>query len=319
MGVLFNPALSEFVQTHAASLDYLAVIPDRTWTDHGPASKPRFEELTAPTTILENAAKNLPVIMHSIGLSICSADLFDEGYVDHLADWRGRFECPWASDHLSFTRFGFGHETNAAVALPVPYDRELLETIVPRAQSVIHKLGCPFLLENNVAYIKFPEEEMSEAEFLNALASESGCGLLLDLHNVYTNARNHAFDGVEFLSGLDLANVLEIHVAGGDEMMGFHTDSHAGPVPEGVWDLLDYVAPRASRLRAVTFEFHESSWPLLHDHGVLAQVERAQRFSPSPEFFHGPHRFSTCTRQHDTGYPARCGCPCARRRGAQRI
>lgn len=233
-------------------------------------------ELAAFAQVLDEAAGSLPIVMHSIGMSICSAGIFDEGYVNHLARWRTRYRCPWASDHLSFTRFGQGHEANAAVALPVPYDREMLDLVVPRARAARERLGCAFLLENNVSYIRFPDEELSEAEFLNQLADEAGCGILLDLHNVYTNAHNHGFDPQEFLLALDADKVMEIHVAGGDEMMGFHTDSHAGPVLEEVWDLLESVAPRLPALRGVTFEFHESSWPLLHDDGVLAQVERAR-------------------------------------------
>ena len=87
---------------------------------------------------------------------------------------------------------------------------------------------------------------------------------------------NHHFDAQRFLGSLDLDRVLEIHVAGGDAMMGFHTDSHTGPVAEGVWDLLEYVAPHTSALKAGTFEFHESSWPMLKDAGVLAQLDRAR-------------------------------------------
>ena len=114
------------------------------------------------------------------------------------------------------------------------------------------------------------------AEFLNRLMQRTGCGLLLDLHNVYTNAVNHGFDACRFLRSLDLDRVVEIHVAGGEPMMGFHTDSHTGPVAEGVWQLLECVAPHTSSLRGVTFEFHESSWPMLHDAGVLAQLDRAR-------------------------------------------
>ena len=162
------------------------------------------------------------------------------------------------------------------MALPIPYDREILDLVAPRARAASEQLGCPFLLENNVSYIQFPEEEFTEAEFLNRLALESGCHILLDLHNVYTNAHNHGVDAHHFLRALDPRVVMEIHVAGGDEMMGFHTDSHAGPVLEEVWDLLEDVAPRLPALRGVTFEFHESSWPLLHADGVLAQIERAR-------------------------------------------
>lgn len=276
VGVLFNPALSEFLRSHAASLDYLAVIPDRSWIDHGPGALPRFEELAAVSVVLDQAASSLPLVMHSIGMSICSAGIFDEGYLDQLARWRSRYDCAWASDHLSFTRFGQGHEANAAVALPVPYDRELLDLVVPRARTARERLGCAFLLENNVSYISFPDEEFSEPAFLNRLTRESGCGVLLDLHNLYTNACNHGLDARAFLDAIDPATVMEVHVAGGDEMLGFHTDSHAGPVLEAVWDLLEYIAPALPALRGVTFEFHESSWPSLHDAGVLAQVERAR-------------------------------------------
>jgi uncharacterized protein len=276
VGVLFNPALSEFVRAHRSTLDYLSVIPDRTWMDHGRGASPRFEELAAVSHVLDEAAGSLPLVMHSIGMSICSAGIFDEGYLDQLALWRARHGCAWASDHLSFTRFGQGHEANAAVALPVPYDREILDLVVPRARAARERLGCPFLLENNVSYVTFPDEELSEAAFLNHLVRESGCGLLLDLHNLYTNARNHRFDPKETLALLAHDAVVEIHVAGGDELLGFHTDSHAGPVLEEVWQLLEEIAPRLPALRGVTFEFHESSWPLLHDDGVLAQLERAR-------------------------------------------
>lgn len=276
VGVLFNPALIEFVDSHADALDYLALIPDRCWTDAGPGAEPRFAELAAPLAVIERAAARRPTVLHSIGMSLCSAQIFDLAYVENLAAWRRRFGCAWASEHLSFTRVGGGHEINASLALPVAYDAEMLELLGARTREVQRRLGCPFLLENNVYYVDIPEQEMSEAEFLNRLMRDTGCGLLLDLHNVLTNARNHRFDAEAFVLALDLDRVVEIHLAGGDEMMGFHTDSHTGPVDADVWPLLECVAPRAGNLRGVTFEFHESSWPLLHDAGVLAQLERAR-------------------------------------------
>jgi uncharacterized protein (UPF0276 family) len=274
--VLFNPALTEFVYSHSESLDYLAVIPDRSWVDHGQGSKARFEELPEVYRILSEVSHSLPVVMHCIGLSICSAEVFDEEYVSRLALWRARHDCVWASEHLSFSRSGTGHESNAAVALPVPYDREMLDLLIPRTRAVQMRLGCPFLLENNVYYFTFPYQEMTEAQFLNELTLETGCHLLLDLHNVYTNSINHGFDARSFLSALDLTRVLELHIAGGSSLLGFHIDSHSGPAPEGVWELLEFVAPRAPSLRGVTFEFHESTWPLLRDDGLLEHLERAR-------------------------------------------
>jgi len=214
--------------------------------------------------------------MHCIGLSICSADVFDEEYLSRLAQWRVRHDCLWISEHLSFSRSMSGHESNAAVALPIPYDRDVLDLVSHRVRTAQARLGCPFLLENSVNYFTFPHQDMTETEFLNQLTLDTGCHLLLDLHNVFTNSINHRFDARSFLASLDLTRVLEIHIAGGSSMMGFHIDSHTGPVPEGVWQLLDFVVPRAPALQGVTFEFHESSWPLLRDHGVLAQLDRAR-------------------------------------------
>jgi uncharacterized protein len=276
VGVLFNTALTEFVYAHVARLDHLALIPDRSWVDHGPGAQPRFEELPAVSRIIADAARSLPVAMHCIGLSICSAEVFDEEYLLHLAQWRARYDCLWLSEHLSFSRSGTGHESNAAMALPVPYDREMLDLVCARVSAMQDRLGCPFLLENNVYYFTYPQQEMSEAEFLNALTARTGCHLLLDLHNVYTNAVNHHFDARAFLNELDLTRVLEIHIAGGSTLMDFHIDSHNGPAPQGVWELLEFVAPRTPTLRGVTFEFHESSWPQLRDDGVLQHLEQAR-------------------------------------------
>ena len=142
---MFNPALIDFVQTHASALDHLAVMPDRCWSDAGPGSARRFEELPAAVAVVERAMGQRPLAMHCIGMSLCSAEVFDLPYVDQLAAWQRRFGCAWASEHLSFTRVGTGHEVNASMALPVPYDEEVLELLVPRVLEVQARLGCPFL------------------------------------------------------------------------------------------------------------------------------------------------------------------------------
>lgn len=115
---------------------------------------------------------------------------------------------------------------------------------------------------------------MGEAEFLNRLCARTRCGSLLDLHNLHAHAVIHRFSAHVSLDELDLSRVLEVHMAGGQPMMGFHTDSHTGPMHEGVWPLLTAAASRATALQAVTFEFHESNWPMLHTEGVLTQLKR---------------------------------------------
>jgi hypothetical protein len=124
--------------------------------------------------------------------------------------------------------------------------------------------------------VDIPEQDMTEQEFLNGLTRLTNCGLLLDVHNVYVNARNHGFDAAAFIEQLDLSRVVEVHIAGGSELAGMYTDSHAGPCPEPVWDLLEQVASSASNLCAITFEFHESYYPLLEISGIRAELRRAR-------------------------------------------
>jgi len=276
VGVLLNPSLLSFVEHSLHAVDYLAVIPDRSWVDLGIGAAHRFQMYPAAKALLEEAASERPVVLHGTGLSICSAEFFDEAYANNLIQWAKRLGSPWISEHLSFSRVGTGQELNSAITLPIPYDQEALDLVVPRARFFTERLDRPFLLENNVHYFKYAGQDFSEEEFLNQLCTHSGCGVLLDLHNLYTNAVNHGFRATDYLDNLDLANVTEIHIAGGVSMMGFHTDSHTGPVIDPVWVLLAHTVPRTKNLRAVTFEFHESSYSLLGGDGILEQINHAR-------------------------------------------
>ena len=278
VGALFNPSMRGFVERSLSRLDYLAVIPDRGWIDHGVGAAHRFEMMPVAEAFLDGVARERPVVLHGIGLSICTAGLFDLEYATNLMALADRLDSPWFSEHLSFTRVGTGHEheVNAALPLPVPYDREVMDLLLPRVAALAGGAGRPFLLENNAYYLRYPDQDMTEEQFLNELCTRSGCGVLLDLHNLHTNAVNHGFAASEYLDRLDLATVGEIHIAGGVSMMGYHTDSHTGPVLEPVWTLLEQAVPRATHLRGVTFEFHESSFGSLGEAGILEQVDRAR-------------------------------------------
>ena len=281
VGILHNPILPAFLRANLDLVDYVEVMPDLFWTDHGRAraGAARFEDIESGSRFLDWLFPRCAVVAHDIGLSIGTAASFDADYVAQLGRWRARYPFLWHSDHLSFARVPgqeSGGDQHAGLALPVPYDDDVLAMIASRVARVRDGVAAPFLLENGVHYVDIPEQEMSQAAFLNRLTAAAGCGLLLDLHNVYTDARNGGVPADAFLAELDLERVIEIHVAGGNELGGMYTDSHAGPVPPPVWALLEQVAPRARNLRAVTFEFHDSYFPLLGATGIRAQLERAR-------------------------------------------
>lgn len=284
IGLLYNPALPQFLETQPGSFDYLELIPDREWADRGVSSTPRYSFLDKSLEFLHRLRERKPMLCHSVGLSIGSAAIFDTGHIEQIRWMHEQFDFAWHSDHLSFSRLPEAttaatdqREMHTAISLPVPYDQEVLELIAGRVRQIRSMIDSEFLLENNVYYAETPEQEMSEPEFLNRLCRDSGCGILLDLHNLYVNARNHGVSAEGFLRDLDLRNVVEIHLAGGDDLLGFYTDSHAGPVAEPVWHLLQDTLQAAPWIRGVTFEFHESSYPLLKMDGIRAQLERARR------------------------------------------
>jgi uncharacterized protein (UPF0276 family) len=249
------------------------------WTDRGPGHDPRYVESESWLEVLDPLSERCTVIAHNISLSLGTADSFDTAYVAQLADWQRRYRYPWHSDHLSFVKVhaSGGEDYNAGLALPIPYDEEVLDLVAERIAYVQRALPIPFIVENNVSYVDIPGQDMSEPEFLNALMQRTGCGLLLDIHNVYVNARNHGFDAAEFIAALDLSRVVEIHIAGGNEVAGVYRDSHAGPCPDAVWELLRFAVPRTPLLRAITFEFHDSYYPMLKHDGIAEQLARARQ------------------------------------------
>lgn len=284
VGLAYQSPLRSFMERARDAFDFVEVVPDMFWNDLGRGLpdrhqlSPEGQEFLAWVQALDK-----PVVPHSIGLSIGSADEFDRAHVAQMERWRGRLDFSWHSDHLSFHRAehtdlaGQRGEVNLGITLPLAFDRQSLDLLVPRIHEVQRAIPRPFLLENSVYYFDTPDNELSEAEFLNQLCDESGAFLVLDLHNLYTNGRNGMIDPDRFLSQLNLDQVMEIHVAGGMEVDGFYLDAHSGAVPGPVWDMLAAVAPRCPRLGGVVFEIFSSWFSALGEEALRRQLERLRQ------------------------------------------
>lgn len=279
VGVLYNGTVDPFLDRHAGAVDFVSVIPDRFWTDFGREAAQRFVPLPDETRTLERLAARFPLIAHGVGLSIASASTFDADQVRELARWRERYGFQLVSEHLAAFRVRSAAtvDHHSGLQIPLPWDEGVLAMLVDRVARAQDALGAQLLLENGVVHTPVRDSDMSEPEFMNELAERSGCGLLLDLHNLYVNSVNLGLDAGAFLEELDLAAVREIHVAGGNELYGVYLDSHAGACPEAVWRLLARAAPRCRSLACVTFEFHESYYPRLGEAGILAELECIRR------------------------------------------
>jgi uncharacterized protein (UPF0276 family) len=260
VGLAFQAPLRSLVEDPGDDFDFIEVVPDILWTDLGPRHSPRYVDDEDGASLLRRVRQRQPVIPHSIGLSIGSAHHFDREHIDQLHRWWQWLQFPWHSDHLAYHMAEHqGRPMNVGITLPLARDRETLDLLIPRIREILHRLPVPFLLENNVYYFDIPDAEMDEATFFNTACRESGCGMLLDLHNLYTNSRNHGFDPWGVLSALDLDHVGEIHVAGGMELDGYYLDAHSDVVPEPVWDLLEWTLSRCPNVGGVVFELF-GSW-----------------------------------------------------------
>ena len=189
----------------------------------------------------------IPLTAHGIGLSIGTDVPLDLAYVDEVSAIVDRLHAPAYSEHLAFTRVPGRDLGNL---LPVPKTTEVAESIIAKVRSVQSRISVPFLLENITYIFDWPDSELSDAEFLSLICRETGAGILLDVENLYLNARNHGFDPYVFLDGLPANAVKEVHVAGGVTLQEdflprpLLQDTHSHPVPEAALDLLDYALAR---------------------------------------------------------------------------
>lgn len=187
-----------------------------------------------PLQILEAVRQRYPVALHGVSLSIGSTDPLDPRYLERLKALADRIEPVIVSDHLCWT--GVAQE-NLHDLLPLPFTEEAIRHVAGRVERVQEVLGRRILLENVSTYVTFRHSTMPEWEFLTAVAERSGCGILLDLNNVYVNAYNHQFDPAEYLRGIPGELVGQFHLAGHTDMGEYLFDTHSTPVIDAVWEL----------------------------------------------------------------------------------
>lgn len=196
--------------------------------------------LPAPVEHLRQ--RGVAVVPHGVSLSLGGAEPLDRGRLNALARLAQRLEAPLVSEHIAFVRAG-GVETGHL--LPLPRTREALELIVANAREAQAALPVPLALENIATLFEWPNPEMDEAAFLSEALESANVLLLLDIANVYANARNHGYDPLELLDRIPLNRIAYVHIAGGVEHAGMYHDSHTHEVGAAVLDLLAELCGRA--------------------------------------------------------------------------
>lgn len=283
VGLLYNPAIPVVLDAIGSRVDFVEVIPDRLWYDYGVGTRDRFSHSSAAIDELKRYTADRAVIGHGIGLSLPSAVPLDEELLDEVASSHRELSYRWYSEHLSMFLVPNRSVPNAqaGMGLPVVLDDETLALVGGKVKQLQEAIGSRILLENPTVFSAIPEPDMSEPAFFNQLHCETGCGMLLDLHNLYANTINLGISAPEYLAELNPEIVFEIHLAGGDMLKGFHTDSHSRPTPDTVWAWAREWAPRFPNLAAITYEYHESYHKRLGLDGVARELDLMHELASS--------------------------------------
>ncbi|HEY3546839.1 MAG TPA: DUF692 domain-containing protein [Propionicimonas sp.] len=194
-----------------------------------------------PRRVLETLKQRFPIIPHGVALSIGGPNPLDERYLQSLGELLDWLDPPWFSDHLCYSS-AFGVEYHELV--PLPFTEEAIDHVAGRAREVQRRLGRPLLLENPTYYLKMPGAQMTEAEFVREVVERADCGLLLDVNNVYVNAKNHGYDPYAFIDAMPRERVRQLHIAGHDASGEFLIDTHGAQVDPAVLDLYAYTLRR---------------------------------------------------------------------------
>jgi len=227
-----------------------------------------------PLAYLLRARELYPVSLHGVGMSVGSTDALDLAHLGDLKSLIDAVEPVLVSEHLSWGSVGGQHLNDL---LPLPYTEEALDHVVARLAEVQDRLGRSILVENISSYLQLCDSSIPEWEFLAEVATRSGCGILLDVNNIYVSAVNHGFDPREYLRAIPTWAVQEIHLAGftrnrfGDgEIL---VDTHSRRVAPAVWRLYAEALARFGR-RPTLIEWDSDLPPLSV---LLDEAAKAQR------------------------------------------
>lgn len=235
-----------------------------------------------PHAQLTRLRENYALSLHGVGLSIGSAQDLDREHLARLKCLCERYQPESFSEHLAWS----SHETTFLNdLLPLPYTQETLRRVAEHVDQVQETLRRQMLLENPATYLLFAESTIPETEFLAEIARRTGCGLLLDVNNVFVSATNHGLDAAAYLKAFPLTYVGEIHLSGHavtqDETGApLLIDTHDTQVADLVWALYESVVARTGPIASlVEWDDNIPAWPVLAREAQAAQaiLDRARR------------------------------------------
>lgn len=271
VGISYFRAIHDVILDCRELIDVVEIEPQSLWfrsTRGSPAF--RIDEAQL------DALRALPFtkLMHGIGFAVGGTLPPDEQQIPPLQRLARDLSSPWISEHLSFNRARGEHGTFATgFLLPPRQTRAGAAAAAASVRAMSDALPLPMLVETGVNYLRARDDECTDGCFVRSVCESAGCGILLDLHNAWTNARNGRQPLDDFFRELPLERVVEVHLAGGFEYRGYWLDSHSGAIPAELVEIAHDVVPRLPNLRALIFELFPSYAPFVGPAQIRRQME----------------------------------------------
>lgn len=274
VGLVYWPALDGVIEAGAGLVDVLECEPQAFWfrDGAGPAQRYRLD----PRAFDRVRSFDVPTLTHGVACPLAGTVGVDERQVEPFVESVATLGSPWASEHLSVNRVrvGEGDPEQTGMLLAPLQTPEAVRTAVRNVTELQRALPVPLLFETGVSYLRHLPGEMDDGAFFASVARDAGCGILLDLHNLWANERNGRQGVRAALDQMPLDRVVEVHLAGGGEYRGLWLDAHSGLVPAEVMALAREVLPRLTNLRALIFEIMPQHVGAVGGAALLDQLAR---------------------------------------------
>ncbi len=266
VGITYSTAMEPFLAAHGDLVDVVEFEPQTTWLPSG--GNGEIEVVDEAISHLSDLGYHK--LVHSINCPVGGTSAPDRRQIELLKDTVARLGSPWVSEHLSFNRVD-----DLATGFFLP-PRQTAAGVAVAARSVRRlrsELGLPLAFETGVNYLAPRPDELDDGEFIARVANEADSGILLDLHNVYTNERNGRQSLARFLEQIPLDRVWEVHLAGGFWLDGFWLDAHSGAIPSDLMGQALDVVGDLPNLKAIIFEMYPAFADKVDDRLMARQLE----------------------------------------------
>ncbi|CAM2141601.1 conserved protein of unknown function [Pararobbsia alpina] len=255
---------------HSHYREFLSAVPATDWVEVH--SENYFGDGGYDLHVLETVRRDLPVSLHGVGLGLGSPTPIDPMHLDKLARLATRIEPAVVSEHLCWGAVPDGHLNDL---LPMPLTDGALDWLEARVNTLQDRLKRPILLENVSTYVRFRDDQYGETAFLAELAKRTGCGVLLDVNNLFVNECNHGENAIAAMEAMPREYVGEIHLAGHRVTEVAVIDDHGSRVAPAVWDLYEHAVRRFGAVPTlIEWDTDVPSLDVLLDEARLAKSRR---------------------------------------------